>query len=63
MMSPNEGFWISRYVKNKIVHISKMQTVNTKAKKEEKMFPTATLMGLNLCMKADLSPLEHRRPH
>lgn len=35
-MSPNEGFWISRYVKNKIVHISKMQAVNTKAKKEEK---------------------------
>ena len=36
MMSPNERFWISRYVKNKIVHISKMQAVNIKAKKEGK---------------------------
>lgn len=36
MMSPNERFWISRYVKDKIVHISKMQAVNIKAKKKGK---------------------------
>ena len=36
MMSPNEKFWILRYVKNKTVHISKMQAVNIKAKREGK---------------------------
>ena len=36
MMSPNEKFWILRYVKNKTVHTSKMQAVNIKAKREGK---------------------------
>ena len=31
--------------------------------RENKMFPTAFLMGFDLWMKADLSPVEHRRPH
>lgn len=48
MMSPNEKFWILRYVKNKTAHINKIQAVNTKAKMEEnKMFPTAFLMGFD----------------